>query len=201
MAVSGLAREGLPVAHDSAADEGDSSDESLAARGDTGCLVVLYRRHFRPVYRYLYVRLGRHEEAEDAAAETWERVLTSLPGYRPTAPFRAWLFTIARRALADHYRRHKGAPQPGAIPLDIVEEVVLDQDAGPEERVIAADEARRALQAVAGLGEEQQEVIALRFMSGLTYGEIAQVLGKKEPAVKMMAYRALADLRRLLGDE
>src|SRR5687768_3905481 len=96
MAVSGLAREGLPIAHDGAAGDDAAGDESLAARGDTASFVLLYRRHFAPVYRYLYARLGSHEDAEDVAGEAWERALTSLPSYTPTGPFRAWLFTIAR---------------------------------------------------------------------------------------------------------
>jgi RNA polymerase sigma-70 factor (ECF subfamily) len=163
---------------------------------------LLYRRHFTPVYRYLYARLGSYEEAEDVAAEAWERVLTSLPGYRPTGPFRAWLFTIARRALADHYRHHRRhASQNDPVPLDDLGQAFLDPDAGPEERVIAHDEARRALLALSCLGDAQQEIITLRFMAGLPYAEIASIVGKSEASVKMMAYRALDELKRSLLDE
>src|SRR5688572_11369453 len=202
MAVSELAREGLPIAPEGIVGEGDAGDEALAARGDTTGFVLLYRRHFTPVYRYLYVRLGSDEEAEDVAAEAWERVLTSLPGYKPTGPFRAWLFTIARRALADHYRRHRRrASHSDPLPLDDLSDALHDSEAGPEEQAIAHDEAQRVLLAVSRLGDTQQEVITLRFMAGLPYAEIAAVVGKSEAAVKMMAYRALDELKRLLGDE
>src|SRR5207253_11232152 len=66
----------------------------------------------------------------------------------------------------------------------------------PGEAVLASEELRQVLDIIAGLSREQQEVIALRFMAELRYGEIAQVTGKREAAVKMIAYRALEEIRR-----
>jgi RNA polymerase sigma factor (sigma-70 family) len=197
MAVAGLAMEGSPPAGEGVASV--ASDEALAACGDADSFVLLYRRYLTPVYRYLYARLGSHEEAEDVAAFAWERALGSIGGYRPSAPFRAWLFTLARRTLVDHYRRRRGGSM-SPIPIDEMGDVLVDPETGPEERAVALDESRRALHALARLGEEQQEVLTLRFMGGLPYAEVAQILGKSEPATKMMAYRALAELRRMLEE-
>jgi RNA polymerase sigma-70 factor (ECF subfamily) len=196
MVAGRVARESLSVAKDEAQHE-SGSDEALAVRCDADALVLLYRRYLTPVYRYLYARTGNTEEAEDITALTWERVLESLPHYRPTAPFRAWLFTLARRALADHYRRRPGSRAP-YVSLESVADTLADEGAGPEEQAIALDDSAHALNALAQLGEEQQEVLTLRFMGGLSYAEIAQIVGKSEPAAKMMAYRALAELRRLM---
>lgn len=180
----------------------EASDEALAAKGDAESFVLLYRRYLTPIYRYLYARLGNREEAEDVTGAAWERAISSLPNYRPTGPFRAWLFTIAYRAIADHYRHSRRDGSLSApLPLDELDGLIPDEREGPEEAAIAEDEARRALDAVRCLGREQQEVVTLRYMAGLSYGEIARVVGKREAAVKMMTYRALTELRRALRTE
>src|SRR5438034_5726109 len=85
----------------------EASDEALAARGDADSFIQLYRKHLRPVYGYLYARLGSREEAEDMTALVFERALASIGSYRPTGSFAGWLFTIAHRALADYYRQRR----------------------------------------------------------------------------------------------
>lgn len=76
------------------------SDEALAVLGDADSFMQLYHRHLKPVYSYLYARLGNRKEVEDMAAMTFERALSSIKGYRPTGSFAGWLFTICttRRA-------------------------------------------------------------------------------------------------------
>jgi RNA polymerase sigma-70 factor (ECF subfamily) len=173
------------------------SDEALAARGDTDSFIVLYRKHLRPVYGYLYARLGDREEAEDLTALVFERALSGIKGYRATGSFAGWLFTIAHRTLADHYRRRR----PRQIPVETQAGILLDPATGPEDQAVASDQLRRVLTIIAQLGQEQQDAISLRFMAGLPYAEIAQVMGKREAAVKMIAYRALEEIRRRCGDD
>ena len=168
------------------------TDEALAVRGDADSFVLLYRKHLRPVYGYLYARLGNRQEAEDVTTLVFERAWLSLKRYRPSGSFKSWLFTIAQRGLSDHYRRRK----PHPVRVESVADTLLDPAAGPEESALASEELRQVLEIIAGLSREQQEVIALRFMAELHYGEIAQVTGKREAAVKMIAYRALEEIRR-----
>jgi RNA polymerase sigma-70 factor, ECF subfamily len=179
------------------AEEADTEpDEALAARGDADSFVTLYRRHLRPVYSYLYARLVNRDEAEDLTSVAWERVWSSLPNYRPTGSFKGWLFTIVHRTLADHYRQKK----PRVVPLGILADVLLDPELGPEEATLLSEQLRLVLQILVRLSQEQQEVLTMRFMAGLRFGEIAQALGKREPAVKMIAYRALEEVRRRYGE-
>jgi RNA polymerase sigma-70 factor (ECF subfamily) len=173
-----------------------TSDEALAVRGDADSFVHLYRNHVRSVYGYLHARLGSPQDAEDLTALVFERAWASLKGYRPTGSFRGWLFTIAHRALADHYRHR----QPRPIPMDQVAETLLDPATGPEEAALLAAQVQQALRVAAGLSREQQEVLGLRFLAELRYSEIAQVTGKGESAVKMIAYRALEEMRRRYHD-
>src|SRR5437762_4442240 len=96
----------LSLPAETAAEMSGESDEALAVRGDAESFIRLYHRHLPAVYRYLLARLGQQQDAEDVTALVFERAWTGLKRYRPCGSFRGWLFTIAGRALADHYRQH-----------------------------------------------------------------------------------------------
>src|SRR5215212_1561305 len=126
------------------------TDESLAALGDVDSFVLLYRKHMRSVYSYLYARLGNRQEAEDVTTVVFERAWTSLKGYRPSGSFRGWLFKIARRSLSDYYRQRK--PHPARV--DGVAETLADPAAGPEEAALASEQLRHVLEIVASMGRD-----------------------------------------------
>ena len=172
------------------------SDEVLAARGDAESFVKLYRRHLRPVYSYLYARVADVQEAEDLTSLAFERALGAFKNYHPTGSFKGWLFTIAHRTLIDHYRARK----PLTIPVEDFAATLIDPSEGPEEMALASDEVKQVLAIVAGLSQEQQDVIALRFMAELPYAEIVRIVNKREAAVKMTAYRALEEIRQRYND-
>jgi RNA polymerase sigma-70 factor, ECF subfamily len=167
-------------------------DAILAARGEVDAFIRLYHAHLPAVYRYTYVRLGNRQDAEDVTALVFERVWTGIKRYSPTGSFRGWLFTIAHRVVADHFRQEA----PRAVSVDALAETLHDPAAGPEEQGLAAAELQRLLALIASLRPAQQQVIALRFLADLPYDEIARIVGKREAAVKMIAYRALAELGR-----
>jgi RNA polymerase sigma-70 factor (ECF subfamily) len=176
--------------------EAVSTDAVRASKGDVEAFIRLYRGHLVHVYRYLYARLGHKPEAEDVTQQVFERAWLSVGAYRPVAggSFRGWLFTIAHRALADHFR--VGARGNANLALDTLAEELMDPALGPEETAILADQVRVVLRAIHDLPEDGREVITLRFMAELSYAEIARIVGKKEAAVKMAAYRALDTIRR-----
>jgi RNA polymerase sigma-70 factor (ECF subfamily) len=100
-----------------------SEDDLLAELNDNPCNPAafgeLYRKYMAPVYRYVYLRVGgRATDAEDLTSQVFLDALEGLPRYQHQGHFAAWLFTIARRKAADHYR-HTG------------EELLLDDDSGP----------------------------------------------------------------------
>jgi RNA polymerase sigma factor (sigma-70 family) len=156
-----------------------------ATRRDPSAFAALYRRYVTPVYLYLHSRVGNSADAEDLTAQTFVAALEGLPGYREQGNFAAWLFTIAHNKAADHHRQQH--PQ---LPLD----EALDSS-GHGENPLASmmrEEALQQLSAlVAGLEEDKQELLRLRFAGGLTYAQIAQVVGSSEGAVKMAVHRLL----------
>jgi RNA polymerase sigma-70 factor, ECF subfamily len=169
-----------------------------ARAGDTNALGRLYDTYRDRVARFATGRLGDAEKAEDVTSETFEAVLRNLGSYRAGTDFEAWLFTIAHRRVADHFRRRSRR-----------REVVLDEAAlpgplppaagGPEEAVLAAERRAEVAGAFRRLRADQQEVLALRVLGGLSAVQVGEVLGKSEGAVRVAQHRALRSLREALG--
>lgn len=168
-----------------------------AQRGDVDSIGQLYDQHQNAVFRYLWARLGQRPLAEDLTGEVFLRMLKALPNYRPTAPFRAWLYRIARNLLVDHYRKHGQAAQ---VPLETAE-------ARPTSEADLLTVAEHTLTithlqtALSQIDEVQREVVTLRFLSGLSLQETAAALEKTEAAIKALQHRGLAALRQALTAE
>lgn len=158
-------------------------------RGDVHALEALYERYASLVYGFCLRYLGDPDRAADAVQDTFVRLIDAREAYEPRGRFRSWLFTIARRICVDHVRARGHDGTPVAAPEDPA--------AGPaigdvERRVAVQDEVTRLL---ATLPPAQREVILLSRYHGFTYGEIAELVGSTEAAVKQQAYRALKALR------
>ncbi|HWQ15524.1 MAG TPA: sigma-70 family RNA polymerase sigma factor [Roseiflexaceae bacterium] len=171
------------------------SDElELLARArqyDPDTLGRIHDAYYGPIYRYIVFRVGDRETAEDLTSDVFERFLRALrTRTAPQGTLGGWLFRVAANVVSDHHRRRYRAPQTG------LDERIESRDAGPEgavEERMAREDLRRAL---AGLTEEQQHVIALRFGQELPIQDVARVLGKTEGAVKQLQARAIAALAR-----
>jgi len=178
----------------------DASESHLIERAkayDAEALSELYRRHADAVFRYVYYRVGDRSVAEDLVGDVFVRALEGLTSYEHTGrPFEAWLYRIAQARVVDHYRRQNVRR---AAPLE--ERLVAGEDVDPDRLASDQDETWRAWEALNLLTEDQQQVISLRFIAGLSTADVAQMMGKTEGAVKALQHRALASLRRLLEGE
>lgn len=178
----------------------DASESHLIKRAqdyDSEALSELYRRHANAIFRYVYYRVGDREAAEDLVGDVFVRALESLPSYQDTGkPFEAWLYRIAHARVVDYYRRQTARQ---VAPLE--ERLTDSEEADPDHLAAHRDDVRRAWEALIHLTDDQQQVIALRFIAGYSVAEVAELLGKTESAVKALQHRALASLRRLLEIE
>ncbi len=150
----------------------------------------VYREHVTRVYRYIHARVGNREDAEDLTAQVFFEALEKWPSYREQGKVAAWLFTIARRRVADYYRRHRRS-----ISLDTVPP--LSDPHTPWDGVEREEELTHLAQLVTELSDNEQELLRLRFAAGLTYREMAEVLGRSEAAVKMAVHRLIRRLARM----
>jgi RNA polymerase sigma-70 factor (ECF subfamily) len=169
------------------------SDETLwrdqAGRGDAAALGQIYDAYATRIFKYLYRRLGSVPLAEDLTADVFVRLVeTSGTPHFCRGSLAPWLYRLAHNRLVDHYRRHRESalPDDADFAADEVEAVGVHRG---ELRV-----------ALTRLTSDQQQVIVLKFVEGLSNSEIAAALDKPEGAVKSLQHRALASLRRLLGD-
>jgi RNA polymerase sigma-70 factor (ECF subfamily) len=170
---------------------------SRAQRGDTEAAGQLYDQHQAAIFRYLWARLGDHSLAEDLTGEVFLRMLGALSNYRAqAAPFRAWLYRIARNLLVDHARRSEVR---AALPLEAAEaHGALEADL-----LTLVDHRLSRAQlhhALGRLDEAQREVVTLRFLAGLSLNETAAALEKTEAAIKALQHRGLATLRQALAE-
>lgn len=162
------------------------------ARRDRRAFAHLYRRYLNPVYRYLATRVGDAHAAQDLTSQVFVAVLEGLPHYQHRGHFAAWLFSIARRKAIDYYRSSSGELSLEALP-DLPDP--LDDPLRIFLQTSTHQQIARMLQS---MGEEDRELIRLRFMAGLSFPEIALVLQHKESAVKMKLYRLLERMEREL---
>jgi len=172
---------------------------ALAAAGDVDSFNQLVVRWERPMYALAYRTLGDPEDARDVCQETFLRAFKALRGFKGQAKFSSWLYRITLNLCRDWLRRERRAPA-----LDPLETVTLvDADAADggksvEELVVRRDLSRLVEQAMSTLSEEQRTAIVLKEYHGLTFQEIADVLGCPLSTVKTRLYQGLSVLRREL---
>jgi RNA polymerase sigma-70 factor, ECF subfamily len=172
---------------------------NAAQCGDLKAYDQIYNLYADKLFRYLYVRMGEREAAEDLMAEVFVRLLRVLPQYRTdgartVASFSAWLYRIASNLLTDHYRRQRFRRHG-----DIAEHTEMaTKDPSPEQRAEANEVQGQMWAAVRRLAPEQQRVILYRFADQCSLDEVASLMGKSAGAIKALQHRALANLRRLL---
>src|SRR5262245_45930412 len=180
------------------------TDEELVARsiaGDASSFNELIQRWERPIYALAYRQIGREEDARDVCQETFLRAYRALNGFRGQAKFSSWLYRIALKLCRDRIRRERRTPVV-QVPEDIdLFDLAASREPSEsiEDRVARADLARAVERAMTLLPEEQRTAIILKEYHGLTFQEIADVVGCPLSTVKTRLYQGLTVLRRELG--
>jgi RNA polymerase sigma-70 factor (ECF subfamily) len=169
------------------------ADEDLIARfrdrGDRKALLELVSRYQGPIYTFLLGRLGSPQRAEEAAQETFLRMLRGLPGYRAELPFRPWLYRIALnagRTLVEQGRVRARKEQ--------------EASAASNGRRTAVDPAENALHeevhaALRELPDDQKEALTLHYSQGLSHAEVADALRVPAGTAATRIHQGLQSLR------
>jgi RNA polymerase sigma-70 factor (ECF subfamily) len=173
---------------------------TAAQAGDGEAFGQLYDRYVDVVHRYVAYRVGNAALAEDLTSETFLRALRRISSFTwQGRDFGAWLVTIARNLIADHFKSSRYKLE---LPTSDLIEAGADRSSdGPEDEVLAGITNAVLLDAVKRLGAEQQECIVLRFLQGMSVAETAKILGKNDSSVKALQYRAVKALGRLLPQD
>jgi RNA polymerase sigma-70 factor (ECF subfamily) len=163
-------------------------------RGDERAATELVSRHAQALARFAS-SFGARDDIDDLVQETFVRAFQSLDGFRAESSFRTWLFTIERRLMLDRRRAEKRRPAR-------VE--VQEGDASTEydalDVLVAGEAAHRVREAMKQLSPTQREVFALRVSEGLSYREIAEVVGTTEGAARVHYHNAMRLVKEYLDD-
>lgn len=161
-------------------------DEELLQRandGDPGAFEALYRRYRDRVHRLAWRFTGNPQDALDVVQETFLYLLKKLPGLRLTASMTTFLYPVVKH-LSLNLRRRRGC-------IEADEEILTaipDPSGQPTPRAELAA-------ALAGLSQEQREVVLMRFVDDMSLDEIAEALEVPTGTVKSRLHRALDTLR------
>lgn len=166
---------------------------SRVRHGDANALESLIAYYYPAVFSYFYKNTGSYHGSKDLTQEVFIKMAAGAARYKPTKPFKNWLFTIASNHLKNHWRtlawqRESPLPCPeagGALP-------------GIEQQV----EQQVLLKAALGrLPPEQRDALILRFYCGFSLRDIAGIIGVPETTVKARIRRSLDKLRKELASD
>lgn len=159
--------------------------------GDQSAFPPLVHRYQNLLYGYLMRMVHNSEIAEDCFQETFLRVHRKAHTYRPGAPFKSWLYTIATRIAIDRMRYNARRPQTRSLEYD--------DPAQPDAHDPSEDAARKELKqtvqaAIEQLPPQQRAALVLAYYQGHTYPEVADIMGCSLGTVKTHMSRALKKL-------
>ena len=174
--------------------DGEQAIIARAVRGESSAFGLLYDHYEPQIYRFVFIKVSRREEAEDLTHQIFLSAWQSIGRYEDLGfPFSSWLYRIARNEVIDYYRSKR--------------EFVPIEDLDPELLAIPSDAARivdqslaleRALAVIQELKPEHQDVLIMRFIDDMPIKDVALAMGKTEGAVKLLQHRALRQVERRL---
>ncbi len=177
--------------------ENSATEKALENQNsDTEKFSEIFNKYFDKVYQFFYFRLRNASDAEDLAAETFEKVLKNFHSFEERGHgMAAWIFKIARNALSDFFRKKK-------FQIDSIDE--LEPSREPSKDFSLKDLDRDMLkeklwEVVETLPERQKAVWGLKLSSDLPHKEIGKILGVSEANVNVIVHRSLTTLKQQLG--
>lgn len=170
-------------------------DDELIRRwksGEQQAATLLVERHAGSVARFV-VSLGVRDDVEDVVQDTFVRAFGSIDGFRGESTLRTWLLTIARRLVLDARRslRRRGEQVE-------VQDSDARTDYDPLDAMVADEAEARLRDAVARLTPTQRQVFSLRVGEGLSYREIADVVGTTEGAARVHYHNAMRAIKEFI---
>lgn len=162
--------------------------------GEIRRLGDLFERYHKPLYGFFVRLTNQPSVGEDLVQIVFYRILKYRHTYRDEGKFSAWIYHLARKVAADHFRKHAATPVP-TDPADLLEQ----QDAGPQpsDQAATSEDVVLLRAALARLPLEHREVLVLSRLQHLEHKEIARLLDCSVGAVKVRAHRALKELREV----
>jgi RNA polymerase sigma-70 factor (ECF subfamily) len=164
-----------------------------AKSGDPEAFAKLYDAYVERVSRYIYFRVADDRDMEDLVSQAFLKAWEHLDRYTPgTSPFIAWLYTIARNLVIDHYRTKKNN-----LPLEEARAFPSELEL-PDEMAQTHFDLEAMRDGLQALSKDQQQALVLKYIAGLPNDSIARIMNKQEGTVRGLQMRGLQTLARYM---
>jgi len=161
----------------------------------------IYDLYIEKIYRFVYLKVNSQEIAEDITSkvftkgwEVYKRKFQDQDQNNEIHNPGAFLYQIARNAVIDYYRQKN---RTNAVSADAAPEL-LDNRTGAYDKAVLAADVERVKKAIGSLKKDYQDVLIWHYLDDVPVAEIAQILNKKEGAVRVMLHRGLRDLKEII---
>jgi RNA polymerase sigma-70 factor (ECF subfamily) len=176
----------------------EATDAELIERwkdGDSRAATQLVGRHSQALARFA-ASSGERDGIEELVQDTFVRAFASLDSFRGESSLRTWLFTIERRLMLDRRRAEKRSRE--TVPIEESDHV---SEYGALDSLIAEEAQERVRRSLDALSPTQRDVFTLRVQQGLSYREIAEVVGSTEGAARVHYHIAIKTVKEFLKDD
>lgn len=148
------------------------------------------------VYGYVYMRTNRDKSlAEDIVSEIFLKAIENFEQYsKEKGSFKSWIFQITKNYLIDYFRSNKNRPSTS------IEDLANELKDPSDTKKLAQNEIEKEIikEAIETLPDNKKELLLLRYFSGYSYQEIAEVTQDNENNIRVVIHRTLQDLKRKL---
>ena len=176
-----------------------------AQQGDADAFGSLYDLHVRRIYRFIFLKTGNKNDAEDLTHEVFLSAWRTVAGWRErdSVPFASWLYQIARNRVIDWYRTRKSGVSLDELIAGNALPIELASAGGPGlmQALHRKFEVQAVMDAVRGLSDDQQDVVIMRFVEDLSAEETGTAIGKTASAVRLIQHRAIQKLKKTLEEK
>jgi RNA polymerase sigma-70 factor (ECF subfamily) len=171
---------------------GDSAHPAHA--NGLGSFTDTYERFYPRVFAYVYARVGNVQQAEDIVSDVFERVYIKIGSLRDRDALTTWLFTIARNTIVSHIRKHS---RETIVDHDLMSDI-SPAAASVESEVMHREDLAGVARAVLSFPQREQDIISLKFDAELSNPQIAAIMGLTEPNVRVIIFRTLRKLKKIM---
>jgi RNA polymerase sigma-70 factor (ECF subfamily) len=177
-----------------------NTPEGLVSRvrsGDEEAFRLIFERHARSIFRFIYGMVGQRGWAEELTQETFMGAYKNIRSLRDDAKLSSWLYGIARNVTRKSLRYHRSGIDTSLDETSIPEQTKNDE-VGPEHQLLDKERHQAILSALSRLAEDKRLVFTLKVLQQKSYREIAEITGYSIPKLKTDVHRARIEMRGLL---
>ncbi len=179
------------------ADLDDAALVAASVEGRTDAFDVIVERHRRTVYQVCYRFVSNHEDASDLSQESFVRAWRGLKNFKGQSALSTWLYRIAVNVCLNRV----SAKTPAIEPIESTDHFEDTRIEGAQSALLREERAATVRKAIASLPKKQRATLILRAYHDLSHQQIADILGSSVGATKANFFHALANLKKILGNQ